>query len=92
MFNDTAQVLSFVQDKKIRFIDVRFSDLYGTMQHMTIPTNMLETTLTKGMMFDGSSIKGFTKINESDMKLIPDPTAAFVDPFRQEPTLCSMPR
>lgn len=87
MFNDSNQVLSFVREKKIRFIDVRFSDLYGTMQHMTVPTNMLEDTLTNGMMFDGSSIKGFTKINESDMKLLPDITAAFVDPFRQEPTL-----
>ncbi|WP_297588606.1 type I glutamate--ammonia ligase [uncultured Mobiluncus sp.] len=87
MFNDSQSVINFVKEKNIRFIDVRFSDLYGTMQHLTIPTNMLEETLTDGMMFDGSSINGFTAIHESDMKLIPDPTAAFVDPFRREPTL-----
>ncbi|MST50378.1 type I glutamate--ammonia ligase [Mobiluncus porci] len=87
MFSNSSQVINFVKEKNIRFIDVRFSDLYGTMQHMTIPTNMLEDTLENGMMFDGSSIKGFTEVHESDMKLIPDPTAAFVDPFRKEPTL-----
>lgn len=87
MFTDSKSVADFVKENNIRFIDVRFSDLYGTVQHMTIPPNMLQDTLENGMMFDGSSIKGFTAIHESDMKLIPDPSAAFVDPFRAEPTL-----
>ena len=87
MFNDAHAVMQFVKEKSITFIDVRYSDLFGTMQHMAIPVAMLEDTLENGMMFDGSSIRGFTAIHESDMKLIPDPPAAFVDPFRKEPTL-----
>ena len=63
MFNDAHAVMQFVKEKSITFIDVRYSDLFGTMQHMAIPVAMLEDTLENGMMFDGSSIRGFPAIH-----------------------------
>lgn len=87
MFSDSQQALAFIKDNNIRFIDVRFSDLFGVMQHFNIPANLFEDAVENGLMFDGSSVRGFTAIHESDMKLLPDVTEAFVDPFRVEPTL-----
>ena len=58
------------------------------MQHFTIPVDAFkDEALTQGLMFDGSSIRGFTAIHESDMKLVPDITTAFLDPFRVRKTL-----
>ena len=72
----------------MQFIDVRFCDLPGIMQHFTFPaSNFGESVFTDGLMFDGSSIRGFQQIHESDMLLLPDPTTAYMDPFRQHPTL-----
>src|SRR5438067_2969441 len=69
-------------------VDVRFIDLPGIWQHFTIPASELdESAFEDGLGFDGSSIRGFQQIQESDMLLFPDPKTAFIDPFTREPTL-----
>src|SRR2546425_10912057 len=71
-----------------RSVDVRFTDLPGTWQHFSLPLKELtESVFGEGLGFDGSSIRGFQAINESDMLLMPDPASAFVDPCLQVPTL-----
>lgn len=88
MFNNADELLKFVKDEGVEFVDVRFCDLPGIMQHFTVPASSFSAdTFTEGLMFDGSSIRGFQAIHESDMKLIPDPTTAFVDQFRSAKTL-----
>jgi len=87
-FKDADDVLKFIKDQDVRFVDVRFCDLPGIMQHFNVPVESVDASLfTEGQMFDGSSIRGFQAIHESDMKLIPDVSTAFVDPFRTEKTL-----
>lgn len=82
------EVLSRVADEEIEFIDLRFCDLPGQVQHFTVPTAQLtEDSFEEGFGFDGSSIRGFQQIQESDMILIPDPATAVADPFRQHKTL-----
>jgi glutamine synthetase len=69
-------------------VDVRFCDLPGVMQHFTVPVgSFTEDVFTDGLGFDGSSIRGFQAIHESDMQLLPDPTTARIDPFRTRKTL-----
>lgn len=88
MFTNADDVLKYVRDEGVQFIDVRFCDLPGVMQHFTVPVGSFgEAEFAEGLMFDGSSIRGFQAIHESDMKLIPDAKTAFVDPFRAEKTL-----
>ena len=88
MFSNADEVLKFIVDQDVKFIDVRFCDLPGTMQHFNVPAGGLdEDFFVNGQMFDGSSIRGFQAINESDMKLTPDLSTAYVDPFRVEKTL-----
>ena len=88
MFTQAQEVIDFIAQEEIAYIDVRFCDLPGVQQHFTIPASELEASVLKdGLMFDGSSIRGFTAIHESDMKLVPDVTTAFLDPFREEKTL-----
>jgi len=88
MFTSADEVLAYIRNEDIRFIDVRFVDLPGVMQHFTMPAAAFaDAAFTDGLMFDGSSIRGFQAIHESDMKLIPDPSTAFLDPFRIEKTL-----
>jgi glutamine synthetase len=88
MFSSADEVLSYIKKNDVQFIDVRFCDLPGVMQHFTFPTeNFGESVFTEGLMFDGSSIRGFQQIHESDMLLLPDPSTAVMDPFRQHPTL-----
>jgi glutamine synthetase len=88
MFNSADEVLSYIRSNGVQFIDVRFCDLPGIMQHFTFPAeNFSESVFTDGLMFDGSSIRGFQAIHESDMLLLPDPTTGVMDPFRQHPTL-----
>lgn len=75
-------VFKLIKDKEIRMIDFRFTDLPGQWQHFTIPVNQLEEEhFYEGLGFDGSSIRGWKSINESDMLVIPDPATAKVDPF-----------
>nr|WP_300338570.1 type I glutamate--ammonia ligase [Actinomyces sp.] len=88
MFKDTAEALAYIDKEEVTLIDVRFCDLPGLMQHFTIPAKEFKAeALVSGLMFDGSSIRGFTAIHESDMKLVPDVTTAFLDPFREHKTL-----
>ena len=88
MFSNAEEAIAYIEDHDIRFVDVRFCDLPGVMQHFSIPVAAFSgDVFTEGLMFDGSSIRGFTQIHESDMKLVPDVTTAFVDPFRKEKTL-----
>ena len=72
----------------VQMVDFRFTDLPGTMQHFSIPTRELnEELFEEGLGFDGSSVRGFQQIHESDMILMPDPDSAFIDPMLQVPTL-----
>lgn len=88
MFNDAAELLRYIAEEDIETVDVRFCDLPGVMQHFTVPSvSFDESVFSNGLNFDGSSIKGFQKIHESDMTLLPDPTTAYVDPFRNSKTL-----
>ena len=74
--------------KEVKMVDVRFIDLPGTWQHFTIPVRRLdEEFFSEGLPFDGSSIRGFQEIHESDMLLMPDPESAFIDPVADIPTL-----
>lgn len=82
-------VLDYISANDIRIVDVRFTDLPGTWQHFSVLTTEIDAgTFEEGLGFDGSSIRGFQQIEESDMMLVPDPTTAFMDPFTDEPTLC----
>jgi glutamine synthetase len=88
MFSNGDEVLKFIKDEDVKFVDVRFCDLPGVMQHFNVPAASVDATFfAEGQMFDGSSIRGFQAINESDMKLIPDVGTAYIDPFRTEKTL-----
>jgi glutamine synthetase len=81
-------VLATIEHEGIQFVDFRFCDLPGLMQHYTLPAHELNADVfADGLGFDGSSIRGFQEIQESDMILIPDPDTWIVDPFRQHPTL-----
>src|SRR6476660_4578933 len=88
MFNNSDELLKFIKDEGVEMIDVRFCDLPGVMQHFTVPASSFDQTVfDDGLGFDGSSIRGFQAINESDMALFPDPTTAYLDPFRRSKTL-----
>ncbi|AHU88854.1 glutamine synthetase [Trueperella pyogenes] len=88
MFSSVDEATRFIAEEGVEFIDVRFCDLPGVMQHFSIPIATFDKeSLDEGLMFDGSSIRGFTRIHESDMKLMPDLSTAFIDPFRKRKTL-----
>ncbi|MGH3096757.1 MAG: type I glutamate--ammonia ligase [Streptosporangiales bacterium] len=88
MFNSGEDVLRYVREEGVEFVDVRFCDLLGIMQHFTVPVSHFdESVFSDGLMFDGSSIRGFQEIHESDMALKPDPATATLDPFRTDKTL-----
>jgi glutamine synthetase len=83
-----AEVLARARSAGVKVVDVRFVDLPGTWQHFSVPLSSLEEdAFTEGLGFDGSSIRGFQAINESDMLLVPDPDTATVDPVLEVPTL-----
>ncbi len=83
-----AEVLSLVESEGIDIIDFRFCDLPGLMQHFSVPSHQLTADgFEDGYGFDGSSIRGFQEIQESDMLLMPDPNTVVIDPFRQHKTL-----
>ena len=88
MFANPEELLRYLKDEGVKFVDVRFCDLPGVMQHFNTPVESVdESIFTDGLAFDGSSIRGFQAIHESDMLLLPDVTTAFVDPFRTEKTI-----
>ncbi len=82
------EVLALCREKEIKAVDLRFCDLLGTWQHFTIPVGKLdEGVFEDGLGFDGSSIRGWQSIHESDMLVVPQSDTAFVDPFTAAPTL-----
>jgi glutamine synthetase len=88
VFANSEELLKYVKDEGVEMVDVRFCDLPGVMQHFTVPVSSFgQPVFDDGLAFDGSSIRGFQAIHESDMSLFPDPTTAYVDPFRTAKTL-----
>ena len=88
MFKNAAEVFDYIKKNDVKLVDVRFTDLPGVQQHFNVPVASFdEAVFTDGLMFDGSSIRGFQAIHESDMKLLPVPGSSFIDPFRKEKTL-----
>ncbi|MDH4130157.1 MAG: glutamine synthetase, partial [Spirochaetota bacterium] len=87
--NQTPQgVLEFIKKENVKIVDFRFMDFPGLWQHFSFPASGLsESTFEEGLGFDGSSIRGWQAINESDMLQIPDPTTAVLDPFTKDKTL-----
>ena len=81
------EVVEFGKKHGATMVDLRFIDLPGKWQHMSLPFELLgERTFEEGVGFDGSSIRGFQPINISDMLLVPDPSSARMDPFAAHPT------
>lgn len=81
-------ILKLIKEKEVQYVDLRFTDPRGKMQHVTFDLSMVdEEFLTEGTMFDGSSIAGWKAINESDMVMVPDLATAAIDPFFQQTTL-----
>ena len=88
MFSNSDELLKYIKDEGVEMVDVRFCDLPGVMQHFTVPVSSFDQSVfDDGLGFDGSSIRGFQAIHESDMSLFPDPTTAYLDPFRVAKTL-----
>src|SRR5439155_3737468 len=82
------EVLEFATERGVQMVDLKFVDLPGTWQHMSLPLAALDADdFEAGLGFDGSSIRGFQEIHESDMLLIPDATTAFIDPVYDRGTL-----
>ena len=82
------EVLDYAKKNKAQVVDLRFTDWPGVQQHCTFPINEIdESVFEEGLGFDGSSIRGWQAINESDMLMVPDPATAFIDPFYKHPTL-----
>ena len=83
-----SKILKEIKEKDVQYVDVRFTDTRGRLQHVTFDVDLVdEDFLTEGTMFDGSSIAGWKAINESDMLLKPDLTTAYIDPFYQQTTM-----
>jgi len=82
-------VLKLMADEDVAYVDIRFTDPRGKLQHVTLMADQVdEDFLDEGFMFDGSSVAGFKSIEVSDMKLMPDTASAYIDPFYAEKTLC----
>ena len=85
---NVREVLEFAKKNKVQIVDLKFVDLIGTWQHFSIPTSeMTEDLFKDGSGLDGSSIRGWKAINNSDMLVVPDPSTACLDPFCAVPTL-----
>ena len=88
MFTTPQEVIDFIKETDVKFLDVRFTDLPGVQQHFNVPAATVDLDFFEvGQMFDASSVRGFASIAESDMQLIPDVTTAYIDQFRAERTL-----
>ena len=88
MFQTPQEALNYIKENKIQIIDLKFIDMPGIWQHLSLFHDQIdETAFTDGVPFDGSSIRGWKAINESDMTMVIDPTTAWIDPFMAEPTL-----
>lgn len=85
------KLIKMMKDEDVQYVDLRFTDPRGKMQHVTFHKNMVEDDFfSEGQMFDGSSVAGWKAINESDMLLMPDQDTAIIDPFFQQTTLAVM--
>lgn len=81
-------IIEFIKKNDVKIVDLRFMDFPGLWQHCSYPISEIEeSTFEEGMGFDGSSIRGWQAINESDMLIVPDPTTAVLDPFTKDKTL-----
>ncbi len=82
------EAIDFAHKYGAKMVDLKFTDLFGTWQHLTIPISQLKASVfEEGFGFDGSSMRGWRNINESDMVILPDPKSAKMDPFTEVPTL-----
>lgn len=87
--SDIQNVLDMIKEHDVEYVDIRFTDPRGKLQHITMIKDEIDADfLEEGLMFDGSSIAGWKSIDQSDMKLIPDCSTAYMDPFYAEKTLC----
>src|SRR6266700_7777667 len=85
---DAREALEWARETTARMVDLKFCDLRGTWQHVTLPiTAFDESAFDEGLGVDGSSIRGWQGISESDMLLMPDASSAILDPFAEAPTL-----
>jgi glutamine synthetase len=83
------KALQLAKDHGAKYVDIMFGDMFGTLQHFTITAHRLTKDLfEEGLPFDGSSIRGWQGIEKSDMNIKPDASTVFVDPFREQPTIC----
>ena len=83
-----SNVLKFMKEKEVEFVDLRFTDPRGKLQHLTMDHTIVdEEMINEGVFFDGSSIAGWKAINESDMILKPDTSRLVMDPFTSHNTL-----
>src|SRR3954453_22672606 len=88
MAKTPAQVMKMAKEAGVKIVDFRFVDLLGTWQHTSKSiADVDEEIFTDGVGFDGSSIRGFQAINESDMLMMPDPATAQIDPYTSVPTM-----
>ncbi len=88
MAHSAQDVLRQIKDEGIELIDLKFADLHGKWQHLTVCADLVdEASFSSGLAFDGSSIRGWKAINESDMAMVPDPTSGWIDPFYRHKTL-----
>ncbi|NUS45519.1 MAG: type I glutamate--ammonia ligase [Mycobacteriaceae bacterium] len=87
-FSTAEEVIKFIADESVEYVDIRFTDLPGVQQHFSIPASTFTKDLVEeGLAFDGSSVRGFQTINESDMLLLPDLSTVQLDPFRAAKTI-----
>jgi glutamine synthetase len=82
---ENSKVVKIINDEGIEYVDIRFTDPRGKLQHVTIMADQVdEDFLEEGFMFDGSSIAGWKSIDQSDMKLMLDSNSCYIDPFYAE--------
>ena len=80
-----SDIIKMIEEKDVKFVDLRFSDTKGKEQHVSVPASTFnESKFSDGHAFDGSSIAGWKGIQASDMLLIPDPESARMDPFAEQ--------
>ena len=85
---EARHAIEWAGETRAQMVDLKFCDLLGSWQHMTLPvTAFSESAFDEGLGFDGSSIRGWQGISESDMLLMPDAGSAILDPFCEVPTL-----
>ena len=88
MSKTPQDVLRQIKDEGIELIDLKFADLHGKWQHLTVASELIEeSSFSEGLAFDGSSIRGWKAINESAMAMVPHPSTSWIDPFYHHKTL-----